>query len=592
LLTISTITTKLAQKQLFKAILLLTALAGATLPLTAQTVYEAESSVNSISGSTKIDVCTPCSGHRNAQYIGGPGKGTLTFKNVVAPAAGTYTVAIAYDNGNTANLPASVTVNGGSVQTVNFRSTGSWSTLQTASISVQLVAGYNSIEFQSVNGGYVAEIDKITVTPENVPTSPSPTPSQPDPTPAPSQPDPAPVPPINGDTVSLTNFGSAGKGGNDTQVIQSAINSTAQNGQILEIPASSQPYNVNPLTIPSNAKIVVDAGATIQATSGYSSSQRLLNIINASNVTINGTAGKSIFQMRKSEYTSGEYRHCLDIEGSNNVTISGIACNNSGGDGLYIGEGDQGYSYNVNILNSTFDNNRRQGFSLISGKNITIDGCKFSNTSGTAPQSGIDIEPNTTSDVLQNIVIKNSSASGNQGNGLMISLWETSPASPGISITVSNFSTSNNQQNGYLVENEHDNGTGGPSGNILIQDSSSTLDRAFGAVASYYDTPGPLLTFQNMKVTNANQGNQNWDGAAVGVKRGGGDASHLGNVTFTGTSIIDTTGKLQSYVTVEDYSSVGLKNIHIGSFGTLSGLPSGAPIVIVNGNPQSSVSIP
>jgi hypothetical protein len=95
-----------------------------------------------------------------------------------------------------------------------------------------------------------------------------------------------------------------------------------------------------------------------------------------------------------------------------------------------------------------------------------------------------------------------------------------------------------------------------------------------------------------MKVTNANQGNQNWDGAAVGVKRGGGDASHLGNVTFTGTSIIDTTGKLQSYVTVEDYSSVGLKNIHIGSFGTLSGLPSGAPIVIVNGNPQSSVSIP
>ena len=375
-------------------------------------------------------------------------------------------------------------------------------------------------------------------------------------------------------------------------MIQSAINSTAANGETLEIPASSQPYNVGPLTIPSNSKIIVDAGVTVQATSGYSSSQRMLNIVNASNVSITGTPGKSVFQMRKSEYTSGEYRHCLDIEGSNNVTVSGIACNNSGGDGLYIGGGNQGYSNNVTISNSTFDNNRRQGFSLISGKSITIDGCKFTNTAGTAPQAGIDLEPNGAGDVLQNIVIKNSSASGNSGNGLMISLWGTGPANQAVSVTVSNFSTSNNKLSGYMAENEHDDGSGGPSGTILIQNSSSTMDGAFGAVASYYDTPGPTLTFQNMKVTSPNQTGGNWDGAAIGVKRGGGDASHLGNVTFTGTSITDTTGKLQTYFTVEDYSSVALKNIHINSFGTLSGAPSGAPMGIVNGNPQSSVAIP
>jgi hypothetical protein len=245
----------------------------------------------------------------------------------------------------------------------------------------------------------------------------------------------------------------------------------------------------------------------------------------------------------------------------------------------------------VTVTNSIFDNNRRQGFSLISGKNITIDGCQFNNTSGTAPSAGIDVEPNDSSDVIQNVVIKNSSASGNAGNGFMISFWGTSPSNAPVSLTVSNFNTSNNKLNGFFAENEHDNGTGGPSGTLLIQNSTSTNDGGFGAVASYYDTPGPMLTFQNMKIVNPNQSSSNWDGAAIGVKRGGGDASQMGNVTFTGTSISDSTGKIDTYFAIEDYSSVGLKNIHIGSFGSLSGAPAGAPVGIVNGNPQSSVSI-
>jgi hypothetical protein len=391
--------------------------------------------------------------------------------------------------------------------------------------------------------------------------------------------------------VSLTSFGSAGNGGDDTAVFQNAIDSTAVNSETLEIPASSTPYNVRPLTIPSNSRIVLDAGVVVQATSGYSAGQRMINIVDVSNISISGTPGKSVFQMRKSEYTSGEYRHCLDIEGSNNVQVSGIQCNNSGGDGLYIGAGRQGFSDSVTVSNSGFDNNRRQAFSLISGKNITISGCTFTKTVGTAPQDGIDIEPNSTDDVIQNIKIVNSSASGNSGDGLSISLWNSGPSQAAISVTVSNFQSSNNVRNGFFASNEHDDGRGSAPGTVTIDNSTSTNDGRYGVVASYWDTPGTLLTVNNFTATNANQYGKNEDGAAIGIRRGGGDGSYMGNVIFNEPSVIDTTGRISNYFEVEDYSSVGMKNIHINSVKTLQGAPAGTPLAILDGRPTDQVQI-
>ena len=76
------------------------------------------------------------------------------------------------------------------------------------------------------------------------------------------------------------------------------------------------------------------------------------------------------------------------------------------------------------------------------------------------------------------------------------------------------------------------------------------------------------------------------------MKRGGGGRIALGNVRFEGTSILDTKGRLKTYFSVRDYSKVGLKNIWIGDFRSLRGLPAGAPIGVVDGRPQSSVDIP
>jgi parallel beta-helix repeat protein len=163
-------------------------------------------------------------------------------------------------------------------------------------------------------------------------------------------------------SVSLLHFGSAGFGGDDTNVLQTALNYTAANGQTLEIPAGS--YNINPLSFPNNANVFVDAGVTMTANPGYGANTTMLNI-SSSNVKITGAgAAVSVFHMRKSEYTSGEQRHCMYIVNASNVTVSGISCNDSGGDGLYLAG-----STNVTVEDCIFNNNRRQGSSITGGVN-------------------------------------------------------------------------------------------------------------------------------------------------------------------------------------------------------------------------------
>ncbi len=208
------------------------------------------------------------------------------------------------------------------------------------------------------------------------------------------------------------------------------LNQTAANGQALEIPAGN--YNINPLTFPSNSNMFVDSGATVTANPGYGANAVMLTI-GSSNVTITGAgAATAIFHMLKAQYTSGEQRHCLYVVGATNVTISGISCNDSGGDGLYLGN-----STNVTVEDCIFNNNRRQGSSITGGVNhVYYLRDYFTNTSGTAPQSGIDIEPNDPTGFLLDIHITDCYTNDNAGDGLMVSPWLMNSTSQPISITV------------------------------------------------------------------------------------------------------------------------------------------------------------
>jgi len=90
------------------------------------------------------------------------------------------------------------------------------------------------------------------------------------------------------DTVSLLSFGDAGFGDDDTTVFQNARDSTAANGQVLEIPAGS--YNISPIYFPSGADVQCDAGVTVNANDGYGRVAIMLNLA-ANNITLTGPGG-------------------------------------------------------------------------------------------------------------------------------------------------------------------------------------------------------------------------------------------------------------------------------------------------------------
>jgi hypothetical protein len=377
--------------------------------------------------------------------------------------------------------------------------------------------------------------------------------------------------------VSLLHFGNAGFGGDDTNVFQTALNFTASNGQTLEIPAGN--YNINPISFPNNSNVFVDAGVTVTANSGYADGARMLNI-QSSSVTITGAgAASSVFHMRKAEYTSGEQRHCLNIQNASNVTISGISCNDSGGDGVYVRQ-----STNVTIEDSIFDNNRRQGSSITGQVNhLFYLRDHFTNTTGTAPQSGIDIEPNGPGDFLLDVNIQDCYTDGNAGDGLMISLWLMTSASEPVGVTVLRHHSTGNQRYGYVgINNDPSNAPG----TILIKDSFSDQSGSYGAAGRFFSANGASLAFQNLTVTNPHVNGPDpsyGDSGAVELIRGGGGTIPLGNVHFLDINIAITNGKSDHYFNFNDGSNIGIVTTGTNRVQFIPGTLSGATNVPPNG---------
>ena len=95
----------------------------------------------------------------------------------------------------------------------------------------------------------------------------------------------------------------------------------------------------------------------------------------------------------------GEWGHGLSIGGNaDGVVVRDCKISDFWGDGIYVN-----LCSNVLIENVVVDNSRRNGISVISAKNFKCLDSIFSNTNGTNPQSGIGIEANYDTDVLENV---------------------------------------------------------------------------------------------------------------------------------------------------------------------------------------------
>lgn len=137
----------------------------------------------------------------------------------------------------------------------------------------------------------------------------------------------------------------------------------------------------------------------------------------------------------------GEWGHGISILGSENVELINYDVRNCWGDGVYIGMLDKKYiSKNILLKMGFLDYNRRNALSITSGENITIEHLIASNTFGTLPMYGLDIEPNNEFDEINNITIKNFKTINNYEGGISVVLHKMKKAnSKKVNILISNY---------------------------------------------------------------------------------------------------------------------------------------------------------
>ncbi|MFA5863947.1 MAG: right-handed parallel beta-helix repeat-containing protein [Phycisphaerae bacterium] len=149
-----------------------------------------------------------------------------------------------------------------------------------------------------------------------------------------------------------------------------------------------------------------------------------------------------------------QWRHGINLNGCTDVTISGITIKETGGDGIYLGAtAEHSAGSNIIIRNVICDSNYRQGMTVISVDNLTVDNCTFRATSSGAallPQCGIDFEPNTGTQTLSDITVKNCIFESNGGTGLLFETTNlTDPRN--YSVLVENCTSYGNTGNGIRV---------------------------------------------------------------------------------------------------------------------------------------------
>jgi hypothetical protein len=148
-------------------------IAGAALlagVVTATTTGSAAAATTRYEAETSPAVCT---GTIDSNWPGFSGAGFCNATNatgayaqftVTASATGTATLGLRYANGTTGTRPTDLIVNGATVQSPSFGGTGAWDTWTTATLTVTLNAGSNTVRLNPTAAGGLPNVDYLEVT--------------------------------------------------------------------------------------------------------------------------------------------------------------------------------------------------------------------------------------------------------------------------------------------------------------------------------------------------------------------------------------------------------------------------------------------
>lgn len=181
------------------------------------------------------------------------------------------------------------------------------------------------------------------------------------------------------------------------------------------------PVLINPtgLTIRSNSKVYFPLNSKILLQPSVRKAYEMLRIHNVNNVVLYFPV--LIGDRKKHIDTGGEWGMGISIRDSKDIIIRNPKVDDCWGDGIYLGQIAM-TNKNIQIIKPFLNNNRRNAISIVAVDGLKIDNAVVANTNGTSPMAGIDFEPDSNNEIVNNISINDPISFNNGFHGILFAL--------------------------------------------------------------------------------------------------------------------------------------------------------------------------
>ena len=347
-----------------------------------------------------------------------------------------------------------------------------------------------------------------------------------------------------------------------TAALQAAIRSGARKLLVENLGA---PWVVDKLQLASDQEIVFEPGVVVQAKRGafHGTSDSLFTATLQTNITLTGRGAtlrmwKSDYD-DKAQYTHAEWRHVLCFKSCAGVQVTGLTLADSGGDGIYLGVARRGVPCSeVVIRDVVFTNNYRQGISVISARNLLIENCTLTDTWGSAPEAGIDFEPNHESEELFNCVMRNCVSANNRGDAFTFYLSPLRATSRPISIRLENCRAEGCRRSAAFVTG-YDGSGGAVTGTMDFSHCTFTASRLAGVTIGDKPASGVRVSFADCAVINAATNDPAL--APIQLSSGANATEDAGAIQFERCTVRDPLGRVPPLAYHDLSGGAGLRDI-------------------------------
>ncbi len=197
----------------------------------------------------------------------------------------------------------------------------------------------------------------------------------------------------------------AGDSATNTDQIQTAIDWALSEGYgTVRLPAGNylvgkygNPIYQAGIVLYSNMVFELDDNAVIQMAANDKWNYCVVDVTGQEHVTIRGGSIRGdrenhVYTPRPDGSDAHDEGHLICIKASQYVLIEDMYLSHANGDGVLLVANSTTSTLDTTIRNNEFDQNRRQGISVVGAIRLLIENNEIHDTHGTPPQFGIDIE--------------------------------------------------------------------------------------------------------------------------------------------------------------------------------------------------------